>query len=358
MLVYRRSGSKVYYVRYKDKHGNLNWQSLKTKNVQVAHEKAKEIIQGYDKPDPNKITIKSCVDEYLVTCEANHAAKTYRNDKNSLNKLLQFCEHEEIVYISDLTLGFLEKYKIWRSQMVWKRKEDGKEHTVSKGMVNSDLKVFKSFINRLVADEKLPKSPIKDPAGNNRLKFYSVTNKKVRFLSTEEIKILLDTEKRPRWRALIAVAINTGMRPGELQHLVWDNVLFDQGLIAIAKQGEFDPKTRKVRYIPMNKTVRTILSGMKKTGNYVFGIEGDKPFLNNFHLQFRKIAKRAGLKGVTPNTLRHTFASHLAMAGVPLITIKDLMGHENIKTTMIYAHLCTSHTTGAVNKLQELAILK
>jgi len=65
-----------------------------------------------------------------------------------------------------------------------------------------------------------------------------------------------------------------------------------------------------------------------------------------------QIAKQAGIEDLTKlHTLRHTFASHLVMQGVDLPTVKKLMGHSDIQTTMIYAHLAPDHLADAVDKL-------
>ena len=58
-----------------------------------------------------------------------------------------------------------------------------------------------------------------------------------------------------------------------------------------------------------------------------------------FEKRFVRTVKRSGLKDVTFHTLRHTFASHLVMSGADLVTVKELMGHSDIKMTMRYAHL-------------------
>ncbi|MCK5127302.1 MAG: tyrosine-type recombinase/integrase [candidate division Zixibacteria bacterium] len=64
------------------------------------------------------------------------------------------------------------------------------------------------------------------------------------------------------------------------------------------------------------------------------------------------IAEKAGIKNLTKlHTLRHTFASHLVMKGVDLPTVVKLMGHSDIQTTMIYAHLAPDHLADAVEKL-------
>jgi site-specific recombinase XerD len=61
--------------------------------------------------------------------------------------------------------------------------------------------------------------------------------------------------------------------------------------------------------------------------------------------------RRAGLIGVSPHTLRHTFASHLVMAGVDLPTVQRYLGHSNIQTTMVYAHLSTDHMAKHINRI-------
>lgn len=69
-------------------------------------------------------------------------------------------------------------------------------------------------------------------------------------------------------------------------------------------------------------------------------------------MQLIKIAETAGIENLTKlHSLRHTFASHLVMKGIALPTVQKLMGHSDIKTTMIYAHLAPDHLADAVDKL-------
>jgi len=83
---------------------------------------------------------------------------------------------------------------------------------------------------------------------------------------------------------------------------------------------------------------------------YVFcDIYGDK--IGSFHKAFDRARVKAGLKEVTIHTLRHTYASHLANKGIPLLTIRDLLGHTDIKTTTIYSHLGREHLQEAVKQI-------
>lgn len=83
---------------------------------------------------------------------------------------------------------------------------------------------------------------------------------------------------------------------------------------------------------------------------YVFcDINGEK--IISFHKAFNRAKEKAGLKDITIHTLRHTYASHLANKGIPLLTIKDLLGHSDIKTTTIYSHLSNEHLQNAVKQI-------
>ncbi|MCD6256016.1 MAG: site-specific integrase, partial [Deltaproteobacteria bacterium] len=67
---------------------------------------------------------------------------------------------------------------------------------------------------------------------------------------------------------------------------------------------------------------------------------------------FKTALKRAGIEDFTFHDLRHTFASHLVMNGVDLMTVKELLGHKDIKMTMRYSHLSPDHKRVAVKRIE------
>ena len=83
---------------------------------------------------------------------------------------------------------------------------------------------------------------------------------------------------------------------------------------------------------------------------YVFTYKGAK-IRGGIDTTLRKVVKKAGLTDITLHTFRHTFASQLALAGVPLRDIQELMGHQSFQTTLQYAHLSEEHVKKRVLQL-------
>ena len=170
---------------------------------------------------------------------------------------------------------------------------------------------------------------------------------RLRFLSEAEAVRLLTECRRavthpvascrsPLLLAVVTVALNTGMRRGEILGLTWDRVDFARGvvLLEITKSG-------RRREVPMNRAVYDVLAPLARpeaTGR-VFGPgTGCRAFPNAL--------ERAQLGDFRFHDLRHTFASWLVMRGRPLKEAQELLGHATITMTMRYAHLfCTGCAT-------------
>ena len=348
---YKIKRSDFWYVSYIDTAGRRVQKSLGTKNKEIAEEKRREIEQDLARGRLNlpvrsrHSSLTAAVDEYLTVCRANHADRTYVADKAAMGQFRAFAEGRGVSSLPEVTLQLLEEFKIHRRA------------TVSQASVNHDIKVVKTFVNRMVAERKLPESPFRDPAGKNLLKKLVVVKKPPRFFEMEEISRLLSTESRPRWRAIITVALNTGLRKGEIQNLTWDKSIdFTNRQILVVEDGSFRPKGRRIRSVPMTESCEAALRGLDRRGRYVFGVRGDKPFINNFNKQFSEILTRAKIQGGSPHTLRHTFAAHLCMAGVPLRTVADYLGHSETDVTELYGNLSPHHRNSAIRALPYASI--
>jgi integrase len=194
----------------------------------------------------------------------------------------------------------------------------------------------------------------------------TVRNARDRFLSVEEAEKLLMELKRnhqikkeykelkdPKMHDIALISLHTGARAGEIFSLKGDDIDLENDLITLR-----DTKNNETRYAPMTKEVKKILKRRlpENPNAYVFtDTDGEK--IKEVSKSFDRIVDSIGLnagvedrrKKVVFHTLRHTFASWLAIEGIPLYTIAKLMGHKSISMSERYSHLSPDHKKGAVN---------
>ena len=149
------------------------------------------------------------------------------------------------------------------------------------------------------------------------------------------------------------------MRKGELINLTWKNVNLKKGeeTITVISSDEFRTKTGKKRTIPLKEEAVKILKEQKgKNIKYVFiSREGKKIHPKKPYHAIKKALEKANLEGDV-HELRHTMASHAVMKGVSIYEVKELLGHQDIKTTMIYAHLSPTTLRSAIDKLESFPV--
>ena len=180
-------------------------------------------------------------------------------------------------------------------------------------------------------------------------------SRRIRWFTKEELQKIfkLADQLYPHLAPAFKFMYYTGLRRSELISLQWQDVDFKNAILKV-----MDSKTPKgIRPIPLNKEALNILRNLPRyEGNeFVFA----SPHGGSWHRdvltkRFAVILRKAGIKDASLHTLRHTFASHLAMAGVPLDVIRDLLGHGSVLITEIYAHLAPDHLKNAVDKLPNL----
>ncbi|MBL8522956.1 MAG: site-specific integrase, partial [Betaproteobacteria bacterium] len=144
---------------------------------------------------------------------------------------------------------------------------------------------------------------------------------------------------------MVLVAMNTGLRRGELTSLHWEHADLETAVITVLAG---KAKSGKARHVPMNAEVIAVLKRWKAVtpheGDRVFPIESPKTAWN-------ALVEEAGIGKFRFHDLRHHFASRLVMAGEDLNTVRELLGHADIATTLRYAHLAPEHKRKAVDAL-------
>ncbi|MEM6819881.1 MAG: tyrosine-type recombinase/integrase [Pseudomonadota bacterium] len=160
------------------------------------------------------------------------------------------------------------------------------------------------------------------------------------------------------WFEIVYVALATGMRRGELQGLRWDDIDLRNRTLTVrhnwcaVTQQLLSPKGNRTRTIPLTTGAVDLLAKRQEKEGFVFTTTGGAFDAHNVGCQLALASKKAGLPRVTLHVLRHSFASQLAMKGVPIAVIQQLLGHTDIKVTMRYAHLSQSILVDAVKTLE------
>lgn len=173
---------------------------------------------------------------------------------------------------------------------------------------------------------------------------------RLRWLEIEEEHRLLAELPTSTMRALVTVGIHCGLRiKSEALTLEWDSVDLRRCVLVVEAAYAKNGRTRS---IPLNSTVLGALNVLKATtkSEYVFVNEEGNPY-NSVGSIFKRACGRANLTGVTPHTLRHTFASRLVMAGVDLRTVQELGGWQTLSMVERYAHLSPAHKAQAVERI-------
>jgi len=243
--------------------------------------------------------------------------------------------------LHEITPHDIERYKSHRLLSVNATPKIKNRRAISTSTVNRQMSWLRGVFNRAIDWGKLEHNPFK------KVKFFKEKNGGTRYLEKEEIGRLLE-HCSPRLRPIVTLAINTGMRKGEIQNLKWGDLNFSEGqekiIVRISKSGE-------MRYIQMNEAVQRALVSVKKHPGspYVFCGEDGKPY--NFQKSFETALKHSAILHFRFHDLRHTFASQMVMAGVDLNTVRELLGHKSLDMTLRYSHLSPDHKARAVRVL-------
>jgi len=332
---------KTYYALFSIS-GQTKWIRIGNMPLQDARIALRKLEAQYDKQklgilELKPITLSKFSAVYLEDSRVNKAHETWKRDRTSVKTLLSFFGSHLLDSIDSKSI---ERYKSYRQRQ-----------GVTNRTINIELLCLSSMMKKALESNNLLSLP--------KIKKLKETKKPPRFLTKEELAKLIDTQN-PWLRYILLVLRNAGLRSGQLKNLRLCDADFNQNTILV-----LNTKGNDYHTVPMNPELRATL--LYLADNYVspqgeiterekhqmeyFFCNPNGKAIGSFKTAFYKGVEKAGLKNVTPHTLRHTFASHLVMSGVDLPTVKELLGHKSIITTMIYAHLSDEHKAKAVRKL-------
>jgi integrase len=248
--------------------------------------------------------------------------------------------------LADIKLERIEEYKAARKATTTLRKDaDGKPKETSGATVNRELALLRTILNKAVEWEYLDASPI----NWRRVEKFN-ENGRERYLTADERERLFAAldDSGPILRNFIILALNTGLRKGEIMGLRWANVNLDDGLICLERAQR---KNNKVLRVPLNENALEVLRRLPRVSEYVLCDPESGERVLSFRKAFASACKKAGVKNLRIHDLRHTFGTMLNVRGVDLPTISSLLGHSSITMTSKYITPITEVQKRAVDCL-------
>jgi integrase len=273
---------------------------------------------------------------YLAWARAEKSPRTIKLETAAISQLEEF---HPISKVEQVTPNLLDDFKAHL-------KNAGK---VLPATINRRVRAIKAIMKMA---ERKHFAPVQNWREVSR---YKEPKGKLHFFTAPEVKRIISYCKPP-WLTVCLLGARAGLRRAEIHTLTWADIDFKAGRVHISPKEGWMPKDNERRYIPMADDLKAHLRAARASsrGSYVvMGEDGARITIDGLTTGFRDRVHRAGLTGGI-HTLRHTFASHLAQAGVPLYSISKMLGHSSITTTEIYAHLCPDVMDTAIKALPKL----
>lgn len=288
---------------------------LEQKRTQVREGKFPILKKG------KKLRFDSFTKDYLKECEESKSYKFKHQMISQLNKFFSTYNLDQI------TLPLVKQYRMKRRD----NEAVNRGRKISPSTINREIAVLRHALNVAVENEHLRFNPL---LGQGKL--FTKENEKQRIFSNEEINALIAEAPTPlKW--FIILAINTGMREGEIMGLRWNEVDLKNKVVTLTA---IRTKGNRTRTVFMNDVVFDLLSKQKlqrQGSEYVFpNPSTEMPYKWISH-SWEQLLTRCKINPPGRfHDLRHTWATRAAEAGVPQVDIKDTLGHRYSTTTDRY----------------------
>ncbi len=340
----------IYWIRYGN-NGKNERESTYGSNLQKAKDllilRKADVLSG-KRPeiysDTKKRKFAELCDEYEEN--VSKKKKSYSTEKHMIPYLKIWFGHLKLH--KDCTKATAELLQ----QFVQERERDNMPNQKAKPQTaNRWVAMFKNMFTYACRDKKWINQAVLDDIRS--VKMFSEAVPDVTPLTSDECLQLI--KRAPAHiRIAIVIGIFTGLRRKDILRLKWDNINFETGVISIVvSKTETTKKNQELLHISMGVNLRAFLESTEMLGEYVVS-KPDGTQFKTFKDSWAKAKQAIGKPKLRLPDLRHTFASMLAMEGVPLYTISLLLGHSTMEMTKRYAHLMPHHTIQETKKMDGL----
>ena len=317
-----KNGKIRWYLDYRDGNGD------RTQKVAPLATSKEEAVVALRNELQKTFDGKHSVERKKRKIKLKEFADMFIENYSKVNKRSWKDDEERLKWVNDL-FGDVNLNEISPIH-IEKLKSQKLKEGVTKTTVNHYLKTLRRMFNVAITWGYADKNPVKG------IKFYSEKDaKRDRVLTEKEEDRLLEAAS-DGLRPILIVALNTGMRKGEILRLMWQDVDLENRIILVR-----EIKSGKPRTLPINSRLLDELMRLKErnlNSECLFTNSKTGEQLKSVRRRFDDALQAAKIENFRFHDLRRTFGSRLALAGVDLNRIKELLGHASIKTTEIYLH--------------------
>ncbi len=246
----------------------------------------------------------------------NPPKRSWKRDKELLDPLIKLFGEKKL---TEITTKDIEDFKLIRLR------------EVKSATVNRSLSVLRHMINLAKRWKKF--------FGENPVTLVGLLeeNNQIERILTLEEEIRLMNSSASHIIPMIFMALNTGMRRGEILNLTWCDIDFTNNLILV---NQTNSKSKKQRRVFINPNLKKLLLELKlKSGSNEYVFKGDNgQRLKEIRNGFKVACRRADIVGLRFHDQRHTAATRMIEYGAGILAVNKILGHSDIKTTMRYTH--------------------
>jgi integrase len=380
VLFVEPTGKKTWYADYKRPNGKRTYHKIGPAEIltvtqarDVAQKFLASVTLGNDPIEVKEVkkgrmTLRQLILEHYSSWVIDNR----RSGQETLNILTRAFDDFMDLPTDEITMLAIEQ---WRAKM---RREKG----LKASSLNRRITALKAVLNWAVKREIIETNSmaklerLREEDSNTKLRYLSPEERKRLFAALDERETLIRNarESHNGWlesrekdvlpdlsrcafvdhlKPMIIVSLNTGIRKGSLFQLRWSDIDFQEGILTIQPSAE---KSSKLLHIPMNEELEETLKAWQrqtrgKGDGLVFPSPRTGKVLSNCQTAWENLLKSADIKNFRWHDMRHDFASQLVMAGIDLNTVRDLLGHADLKMTLRYAHLVPENKRQAVRIL-------
>ena len=271
--------------------------------------------------------------EYLEYIKNNFSSSYVRSAKLSFNHLCKFFQGTKV--IADISPLDAERFKSFVKS------------NAPKGYAVY-IRTLKAAFNKAQEWQLIRNSPF---AGMGISKEQQL---RPQFIKQNDLNKILEMTSSEEIKNIFVFAFYTGCRLGEILQIRGRNIDLVKKIVIIGGEN-FSTKNKKIREVPLHPEIlKRIDKKANINSNQLLFSKSNGYFFNRDYIsrQFKLARRSAGLgEEIHFHSLRHSFASNLAVSGVPIITIKELLGHSSIISTQIYSHSDLDSKRSAIEKL-------